>query len=98
MDNAFLHTVLESVSNPDRNSDPVAVRTHFGWTLNGLLGDPSQTVHAHFVSLDQQVENLWRLEAYDEDAMTMSNDDRKVMDMWDKDVLLENGHYSLPIP
>ena len=98
MDNAFLHTALESVSNPDRNSDPVAVRTHFGWTLNGLLGDPSQTVHAHFVSLDQQVENLWRLEAYDEDAMTMSNDDRKVMDMWDKDVLLENGHYSLPIP
>ena len=44
------------------------------------------------------MENLWHIETSDGDAKALSVEDRKVLEMWDEEILHENGHYTLPIP
>ena len=78
-------------------SEPYAVRTYLGWCVQGPSGGETHEVYAHFVTLERQVENLWRLEVED-DIRGMSVEDEKVIRLWDSEVRYEDGHYSLPIP
>ena len=41
--------------------------------------------------------NLWLVGARDHDT-SYSVEDRKVLELWNKEVTHDNGHYSLPIP
>ena len=79
---------------------PYATRTLFGWSLNGPLGDLSNNsqVSSHFVDLEQRISKLWEVEQCDEDIQSLSYDDRKVHDLWQSEVTLEDGHYVVPIP
>ena len=96
MDNAQLLKPLE-VRNGKGVSEPYAVRTYLGWVVQGPSGRETHEVYAHLVTLERQVENLWRLEAED-DRRGMSVEDEKVIRLWDSEVRYEDGHYSLPIP
>ncbi|XP_064621732.1 uncharacterized protein LOC135484315 [Lineus longissimus] len=83
---------------------PYAVRTALGWTLNGPFGENGRTDErhsCHFInndtSLQQQVERFWKLDNLG-DGTGLSMDDRKVVDLWDRTAVLQDGHYTLPIP
>ena len=54
-------------------------------------------VCANFVSIDRQVENLWKMDECG-DEYTMSHEDIKVIGLWDRETVLENGHYTIPMP
>ena len=83
-----------------------AVRTLFGWSINGPCTSDKEVgkqIISHFIStntIDENVENLWRLdnEGYSSDELSMSVDDNKVMSLWNKSVRFVDGHYMLPIP
>ena len=100
-DNPKITMPLEVRCNRKSSKDPYAVRTLFGWTLNGPMPDGirSRSVYSHHVSvsLENQVENLWRIDA-DDDVTSYSVEDRKVLELWNKEITHDNGHYSLPIP
>ena len=87
--------------NYKSSKDQYAVRTLFGWTLNGPMPDgvSSRSVYSHHVrvSLENQVENLWRMDAGD-DVTSYSVEYPKVLELWNKEITHYNGHYSLPIP
>ena len=99
MDNAHLLMRLEIKCNENVPNQPYAMRTYFGWTLcvtvDGL--NPCNNVFSNFVSVDQQVENLWQMENCD-DEYAMSCDDKKVIELWDRETVWEDGHYTIPIP
>ena len=99
MDNAHLLMPLEVRSNVNAPNEPYAIRTYFGWTLCGVadgMGN-QRDVCANFVSIDRQVENLWKMDDCG-DEYAMSREDRKVIELWDRETVLENGHYTIPIP
>lgn len=84
--------------------EPYAVLTGLGWTLNGPVTEGPAVVSANYIQTDdtlqQAVEKLWKLE--DPVAHTggeaFSLTDKKVLQLWDEQVLLEDSHYTLPIP
>ena len=86
--------------------DPFAVRSYFGWSLNGpaSVGGPvSKSVISHFVSassLDDKLNDLWKLEndGINDDIECLSHDDKKVINLWNENVESVDGHYMLPIP
>jgi len=88
-----------------KRGDPFATRTLFGWSISGpdaASGSVNKRVHSHFVSalsMEDEVKQLWEIEG---DAYTteqaMSQDDRKVLDVWARDMKFVNGHFQLPIP
>ena len=41
---------------------------------------------------------MWEIEQCDEDSQSLSYDDRKVEDLWRREVKHEGGHYVVPIP
>ena len=100
-DNPQITMPLEVRCNRKSSKDPYAVRTLFSWTLNGPMPDgvSSRSVYSHHVSvsLENQVENLWRMDA-DDDVTSYSVEDGKVLELWNKEITHDNGHYSLPIP
>ena len=104
MDNSHLLMPLEIRCNPGVKNEPCASRTQFGWSFNGPVSGSSKEVYSNFVdlgrqvSLEQQVDNLWHIETNDSDAKALSVEDRKVLEMWDEEILHENGHYTVPIP
>ena len=53
---------------------------------------------SHFVSLEEQVERLWQLETHDEDVRSWSHQDHQVVDLWNNEIQIVDGHYELPIP
>ena len=62
MDHAYALMPREVRCNPCDKRQPYASRTVFGWSLNGLIGDQSVIeVASNFVSMDQQIENLWNM-------------------------------------
>jgi hypothetical protein len=88
-----------------KKGDPFAIRTLFGWSLYGPAltnGPVSKRVVSHFITtspIEDKVNDLWRLEnegLYCEPAWSL--DDTKVVNLWDSEVTLVDGHYSLPIP
>lgn len=83
-----------------------AVRTMLGWTLNGPLQGHTDTNFSHstnFVSqgLEEQVQKFWAMESLDSlhaDCREMSVMDKRVLQLWDDNVKVVDGHYELPIP
>jgi len=85
---------------------PYAVKTPFGWTINGPMAAISGEgeVCAHFVDvnvrLEQQVERFWRLE-YNEavgDEVEMSVNDKRAVSLWNETIQYTDGHYETAIP
>lgn len=86
--------------------DPFAIRTLLGWSINGPVsvnGPVSGEVISHFIvdsSLEQKVENLWKVEndGLHVDELSFSQEDVEVLEFWDKNTKLIDGHYEIPIP
>ena len=100
MDNADALMPLEVRCSDKQIRQPYATRTLFGWALNGPVGDVTNSlqVSSHFVDLEQIISKLWEIEQCDEHIQSLSYDDRKVQDMWRREVKHEGGHYVVPIP
>ena len=88
-----------------RRGEPFAVKTLFGWCLNGSIPTTvSKRVISHFVtnvhSIEEQVNKLWAIEdAIDRNGdVSLSYEDRCVVDLWQREIQLVEGHYQLPIP
>ena len=84
MDNADALMPLEVKCSDKQKRQPYATRTLFGWSLNGPVGDLTNSlqVSSHFVNLEQRISKLWEIEQCDEDSQSLSYDDRKVEDFW----------------
>ena len=84
--------------------DPFAVRTLFGWSVNGpamTSGPTRRSVINHFVSsVEDQINKLWDIEneGIQSDDPQISQVDQQVLNMWNERVTVVNGHYELPIP
>lgn len=85
---------------------PFAVRTLFGWSVNGPANVKPPLKHSvisHFISANGskgQMQSLWNLEHEDlvGDEYCMSQNEQKVVELWDKECVKVNGHYEIPIP
>ena len=85
---------------------PIAVQTLFGWSVSGpetACHSIRKDVISHFVttsSLEQNIDRLWRIDSDDglKDELSMSQNDKRVLQLWDANVSLCEGHYTLPIP
>ena len=93
---------LEIRSSADKRQ-PYAVRTLFGWCLNGPLpGGNGGDVTVNFVKLEQinnDLVNLWNIEReIDDETKSWSCEDHQVVDLWEKEMAFKDGHYYLPIP
>ena len=104
MDNGYAQIPLE-VRKGSTSDLPYATRTLFGWSLCGPVPGVSngpRKVYTHFLKLDkinEQVENLWNVETnLDDDVISWSHDDRRVIDLWNEQTEFVDGHYCLPIP
>ena len=102
MDNSHILLPLEVRYDPAAMESPYATRSVLGWALNGPAsgtGDNDvNAVSCLHVTLEQQVNNLWDIENHDLDDVCHSVEDRRVLNLWESDIKLENGHYTLPIP
>ena len=86
--------------------EPFACRTLFGWSVNGpcrVDGPVNQTVISHFIStnsLEEKVQNLWHMEneGVNDSGTAWSQEDKRVVELWDKECHLVSGHYEIPIP
>ncbi len=85
------------------SGEPYAILTGLGWTLHGPVADGSTSISANFIqadhSLQQAVERFWKLD----DPVHVNNNslsvvDQQVVDLWNKQSVKEDGHYTLPIP
>ena len=52
---------------------------------------------ANFISLEDQVESMWRLKNLEE-GLSMSVEDRNVLSLLDSSTNREGDHYLMPIP
>ena len=100
MDNDDALMPFEVKCSDKQKRQPYATHTLFGWSLNGPVGDLTNSlqVSSYFVNLEQRISKLWEIEQCDEDVQSLSYDDRKVQDMWRREVKHEGGHYVVPIP
>ena len=99
MDNAYALMPLEVRCSSSDRCQPYATRTLFGWSLNGPVDNNScLQVSSHFVDLGREIDKLWEVETLDEDARSLSYEDRKVLDLWDREIEHKDGHYVIPIP
>ena len=48
--------------------------------------------------IETKIENLWRIESGPTDGHDWSNDDRRVVDFWDKETEVIDNRYVVPIP
>ena len=100
MDHAHLLLPLEVRYDKSSQMSLYAVRSVFGWALNGPVGSGVnvKNVECFNVSVERQVHNLWALDNDDIDMVCPSVEDRKVLELWQSDSKLECGHYTVPIP
>ena len=98
MDNGHALMPLEVRSDSTGKNKPYAVRTMFGWSLNGPGQGSTNEIASHFVSLEKQVHQLWELETVDDDLLSYSQEDILVLTLWKDEVEHKDGHYVLPIP
>ena len=85
--------------------EPFACRTLFGWSVNGpcqVNGPISRKVVSQFIStssLEEKVHNLWQMENEGLGShVSLSHEDKGVIELWDKECKLVEGHYEIPIP
>ena len=102
MDNSHLLVPIEVKYEINSMKSPYGTRSLFGWALNGPVGQTSNSgvpnMSCFHIALEQNVDNLWSLGDDDVNEISYSYEDRKVIDLWDKEINLEDGHYTLPIP
>ena len=85
--------------------DPFATRTLFGWSVNGpdaMSKSINNKVLSNFIcatSIEEKVKQLWEIEegSYSTEQ-GMSQEDRKVLEVWSKELKCVDGHFELPIP
>ena len=93
------------------DGEPYAVRTVLGWTINGPMAQEEtdladistvcnfiKTESKADIHLDAQVEKFWKLDAVPDCGPVKSVDDKKVIQEWNENIKLKNGHYELTIP
>lgn len=90
------------------SGSPYAVRTIFGWVVNGPVGrlpGERRTACVNFVqstSLENRIEGLWTMdvvpEPTDEYLSPLSVNDRKTLEIWNESIWQCNGHYEVAIP
>lgn len=93
-DNAEALVPLQTIKGD--KGDPMAVRTLFGWSLNGpaTVGGPvSKKVISHFISvssLEDKLKDLWKLEneGISDDVECWSEEDKRVIGLWDENSCL----------
>ena len=89
MDHAQALMPLDIRCNHNEKNQPYAVKTLFGWCLNGPVGCQSVTeVSSHFVNIEQHVEKLWDMESVDEEMPSFSYEDRRVTDLWNQEMVI----------
>ena len=99
MDNAYAMMPLEVRCSSSDKRQPYATRTLFGWSPNGPVDNNScLQVSSHFVDLGREIDKLWEVETLDEDPRSLSYEDRRVLDLWDREIEHKDGHYVIPIP
>ena len=95
-----------------KRGEPYAIRTIFGWCLNGKASPQSvsHVITSHFISasvvpetrlesIEKNVNRLWDIEnegLLESDGWSV--EDRSVMSLWDDTCRKVDGHYELPIP
>ena len=107
-DHASLLQPLEVKADPLNGNVPFATRSFLGWALSGPVPLPCNTGNANSGSLfninlsndiETQIESLWKVESEGTlDQPEMSIEDKKVIDLWENEIYMENSHYYLPIP
>ena len=99
--------VLQPVEvRESKNGGPSATRTVLGWVLNGPLGRTGpEEATANFVdanaNLSKQFEDYCNLEFNDssyDPKMSMSQNDRRAIEVMESTVKLSNGHYEIGLP
>ena len=99
MDNSHLLLPLEVRYNAKSLNEPYATRSVFGWALQGHLGYSTLSeITSNFIQLEHKLDRMWEIENDDFDDKLHSVEDRKVVELWDREIKHENGHYVLPIP
>ena len=91
---------------PGGKGEPYAVMTRLGWSVSGPVSHNMVKVPptSHYIAngdlLQEKVERFWKIESSGiyEREKGMSIEDRRVLELWDKNVRFSDGHYSLPIP
>lgn len=86
---------------------PYAVKTPWGWTLNGPLASSrhavTRQVSVNFTqadrNLEQQVKQFWEMEGIENgDERHLSVSDKRALDCWNHSAKLIDSHYELAIP
>lgn len=103
-DNAEALVPLEVIKG--KKGEPFAVKTLFGWSLNGpanIVKPVKHHVVSHFItacSLDEKVNSLWAIEnaGLSRDEPSWSQNDKRVIQLWDKECRKVDGRYEIPIP
>ena len=111
LDHAHVLVPSQVRANPDGKNEPYATRTLLGWALNGPVDGVASASMASQVcaaqvcdaedfrnSIEDQVENLWHIEVDESRDHVNSQVDEQVLQMWDRDTELIDGHYHVPIP
>ena len=89
-----------------QGSGPYAVRTIFGWTINGPLGRSVRQIHsANFIradhALSQQFEEFCNAEFNDsafDSKLEMSQEDSRAVSIMESTIHLHDGHYEMALP
>ena len=98
MDNSHLLAPLDVRRDPLSQNLPYATRTVLGWSLNGPVPGSQSEVISQFVTIHDQVENLWKIERADDEVEGLSVEDKRVLEYWDNNTIFEDGKYVVPIP
>ena len=88
-----------------KKGEPFASKTLFGWSINGpdvlgVVGNKKAVSHFIRSSSGTDVDRLWSLEneGLEKDESSYSQNDKKVIDLWDRETEFIDGHYQVPIP
>ena len=82
---------------------PFATRTMLGWSLNSpaYVERPTSSVIANFISascIERNINQLWDIDNDYNNVRSLSHEDKKVIDLWNSECKLIDGHFELPFP
>ena len=89
-----------------QRGEPYATRTALGWVVNGPLGRTGGPPHlVSFINADvqlnEQFEKFYNMEFNDSafsNEPSMSQEDRRALDIVNESIKLEEGHYEMALP
>ena len=83
-------------------NEPYAVRTPLGYVVNGGNGGYHNSAISHLIStttIERDISKLWELDQYDTSPTCgYTQDERRVIDLWDDQSVLVDKHWVIPIP